>query len=67
MEFEKVKTNIRGTWKVLNKILNRNRDNTTNKLEILSDINNILNTRRDTVNECKNSLKNLDQIYSHKC
>ena len=50
MELEKAKTNIRGTWKVLNKILNRNRDSTTKKLEMLYDGNNILNTHRDIAN-----------------
>ena len=50
MELGKVATIIRGTWKILNNILNRNRDSTTKKFEILYDGNNILYTPRDIVN-----------------
>ena len=50
MELAKVKTNNQGSRKVVNIIINSNRDNTTNKLQLLSDGGSILSIPRDIVN-----------------
>ena len=50
IELQKTKNNVRGTWKVLNKILNKNKDNLKNSLKFIIDGKTVFNTPKEIVN-----------------
>ena len=50
IELDNSKNNNRGTWKVLNKIWNKYKDNSKNSLKCIIDGNTVSNTPKDIAN-----------------
>ena len=50
IELQKTENNIRGTWKVLNKILSKNKDDSKNRLKCKFDGETVFNTPKEIVN-----------------